>query len=216
MAYNLPNGSTLDFAQTYTPFFTITAVTRGTDTVTVTATGHTFTVGQPVMIKSGWDSIDGKTFIVQTITADDFTISGVDTTDTRENPNGAAVGSVRGVLTWIRVPQILTVTFSGGDQQYTDMNYAGSNKGFSLPTIKSAATLSLVVADDPAQAYFAVIEAADKSNELHVQRINLIGGSELYYTTFVSINNNPSIDKDSLMTKTISLAMYGDVTRVQV
>ena len=214
MAYTLPNGSTLDFAQTYTPFFTITSVTRGNPTVTVTATGHTFTVGQAVTIRSGWDSIDGRTFIVQSVSTNNFTITGVDTTDTRKNPAGASGGTVRGVLSWIRVPQILTVSFSGGQQQYTDMQYVGSDRAFSLPTIKSSASLQLVVADDPNQTYFAVIEAAEKSKQLQVQRLNIKNGSDrLYYTTFASIDKNPSVNRDELMTRTIYLAMYGDVTR---
>lgn len=214
MAYNLPNGSTFDLAQTYTPFFTISNITRANGSVTITATGHTFTVGQVVMIKSSWDGVDGKTLVVQSISGSTFTVNGVDTTDTRKNPSGLQLGTCRGVLTWIQIPQILDVAFSGGDQQSTNIAFVNSAREISLPTRRSAATMTLTLADDSAGAYFNTLAAADKSKELHVQRINLADKTKLYYTTYVSLNKNIGITRNQIMTREVVFSLYNDVTRV--
>lgn len=211
MAYQLPNGSTFEFASGYTPFFTITAITRAANAV-FTAAGHTLTVGQIVMIKSGWWDIDGRAFKVSAITATTFTLAGADTTDTKRNA-GTAFGKVRGVTNWVNVPQILNLSLSGGEQQYTTFSPSRSGKEVSRPTTKSAATMVLEVADDKSLPLFATIEAAARTQELQVQRLTLINQDFIVYASLASITKTPKLQRDQLMTRTISLALQGDNTR---
>lgn len=211
MAYQLPNGSTFEFASGYTPFFTITAITRAANAV-FTAAGHTLTVGQIVMIKSGWWDIDGRAFKVSAITSTTFTLAGADTTDTKRNA-GTAFGKVRGVTNWVNVPQILNLSLSGGEQQYTTFSPSRSGKEVSRPTTKSAATMVLEVADDKSLPLFATIEAAARTQELQVQRLTLINQDFIVYASLASITKTPKLQRDQLMTRTISLALQGDNTR---
>lgn len=211
MAYQLPNGSTFEFASGYTPFFNITAITRSANAV-VTAAGHTFTVGQIVMIKSSWWDIDGRAFKVSAVTFNTFTLAGADTTDTKRNA-GNAFGKARGVITWVNVPQILTLSLSGGEQQYTTFSPSRSGKEVSRPTTKSAATMLLEVADDKSLPLFATIETAARTQELQVQRLTLINNDVILYASLASITKTPKLQRDQLMTRTISLALQGDNTR---
>lgn len=212
MAYQLPNGSTFDFASGYTPFFTITAISRATDAV-VTAPGHTFTVGQVVMIRSGWWDLDGRAFNVSARTTTTFTLQGADTTDTERNPTGSVLGNVRGVTTWQRIPQILSLNLTGGTTQYTTFSPSGSGKDVSMPTTKSASTMEIGVADDPEQTFFKTIETASRTNIPQVQRLNLNNGSYLLYCTMTDLSKTPSVAQNEIMTRTIYLALQGDSTR---
>lgn len=211
MAYQLPNGSTFEFASGYTPFFTITAITRAANAV-VTAPGHTLNVGQIVMIKSGWWDIDGRAFKVSAVSGNTFTLGGADTTDTKRN-NGTAYGKVRGVLTWVQVPQILTLDLSGGEQQYTTYSPSRSGKEVSRPTIRTGSVMTIEVADDKSLPLFATIEAAARTQELQVQRLTLINKDIIVYASLASVTKTPKLQRDQLMTRTISLALQGDNTR---
>lgn len=211
MAYQLPNGSTFEFASGYTPFFTITAITRAANAV-FTASGHTLTVGQIVMIKSGWWDIDGRAFRVSAITTTTFTLAGADTTDTKRNA-GTIYGTVRGVTAWVPIPQILNVSLSGGEQQSTTFSPSRSGKEVSRPTTKSAATMTLEVADDKSLPLFATIEAAARTQEIQVQRLTLINSDYIVYASLPSITKTPKLQRDQLMTRTISLSLQGDNTR---
>lgn len=211
MAYQLPNGSTFDFASGYTPFFTITAITRATNAV-FTAAGHTLTVDQIVMIKSGWWDIDGRAFKVTAVTTNTFTLSGADTTDTKRNA-GTLYGTVRGVTAWTKVPQILNLDLSGGDQQYTTYSPSGSGKEVSRPTIKSGATMKIELADDKALPLFATVEAASRTGEVQVQRLNMRDSDVIVYASLVSITKTPKMQRDQLMTRLITLALQGENTR---
>lgn len=212
MAYQLPNGSTFDFASSYTPFFTITAISRSTNAV-FTAAGHTFTVGQIVMVKSGWYDIDGRAFRVSAVLGNTFTLEGADTTDTYRNKDGANFGTCRGVLGWTTVPQILDLTLTGGEQQFTTYSPSGSGKEVSRPTSKSASVMSLDVADDNTLPFFNVIEAAARTDESYVQRLTLKNGAFVLYSTLVSITHTPTLQRNQLMTRRITLTLQGDNTR---
>lgn len=211
MAYQLPNGSTFDFASGYTPFFTITAITRSTD-AQFTAPGHSLTLGQIVMIKSRWWDIDGRAFRVSAVAADKFTLAGADTTDTKRNA-GTFYGTVRGVLSWVKVPQILTLSLTGGDQQYTSFSPSRSGKEISRPTTKSGSTMTIEVADDKSLPLFPTIEAAARTEEIQVQRLTLINSDVILYASLASITKTPKLARDQLMTRTITLALQGDNTR---
>ena len=211
MAYQLPNGSTFEFASGYTPFFTITAITRAANAV-FTATGHTLTVNQIVMIKSGWWDIDGRAFRVSAVTATTFTLAGADTTDTKRNA-GTIYGTVRGVTAWVQVPQILNLSLSGGEQQYTTFSPSRSGKEVSRPTTKSSATMQLEVADDKSLPLFATIEAASRTEEIQVQRLTLINNDLIVYASLASITKTPKLQRNQLMTRTIYLTLQGDNTR---
>ena len=211
MAYQLPNGSTFEFASGYTPFFTITAISRAANAV-FTAAGHNLTVNQIVMIKSGWWDIDGRAFRVTAVTGTTFTLAGADTTDTKRNA-GTAYGTVRGVLTWVKVPQILNLDLSGGEQQYTTYSPSRSGKEVSRPTIKSGSIMTIEVADDKTLPLFATIEAAERTQEIQVQRLTLINSDYIVYASLASITKTPKLQRDQLMTRKITLALQGDNTR---
>jgi hypothetical protein len=215
MAFRLPNGSTFDFAATYSADVTITSISNANPAV-VTATGHSFVEGDIVHITTGWVKLTGRAFRVGTVVAGDtFELEGVDTTKTASYPAGSSAGSVKKVATWVNIPQITEVASSGGEQQFYQFGFLEESEDRQVPTTKSPSTLTLTVADDPAQPYVAVVEAADDLREERVQRLNLVNGDVVLYNSIASITSTPSLTRNQLMTRTITLAQQGRVTRYQ-
>lgn len=212
MAFRLPNGSTFDFAATYSPEVTVTSISNANPAV-VTATGHTFVEGDIVVINSGWVKITGRAFRVGEVVTDTFELEGLDATMTTRFPVGTSAGTAKKVATWVNIPQITGVTSSGGEQQFYTFGFLEEDEDRQLPTTKSPSVLTLTVADDPAQPYVPVVEAADELKEQRVQRLNLIDGSTILYVSVASITNTPTLTRNELMQRTITLAQQGRVTR---
>lgn len=213
MAFRLPNGSTFDFAATYSADVTVTSISNAKPAV-VTATGHTFVAGDIVHLTTGWVKLTGRAFRVGTVVAGDtFELEGVDTTSVVTYPSGSSAGTVKKVATWVNIPQITEVASSGGEQQFYQFGFLEESEDRQVPTTKSPSTLTLTVADDPAQAYVPVVEAADELREERVQRLNLVNGDVVLYNSIASITSTPSLTRNSLMTRTITLAQQGRVTR---
>lgn len=213
MAFRLPNGSTVDFAATYSADVTITGISNANPAV-VSAAGHTFEEGDIVVITSGWVRLTGRAFRVGTVEAGTtFTLESLDTTDTAQFPTGTSAGSVKSVETWVGIPQITSATSSGGEQQFYTFGFLQESVDRQLPTTKSPSVLTLVVADDPDQPYVPVIEKADETQAETVQRLNLVDGSSILYVSVASITRTPSLTRNEIMTRTISLAQQGDISR---
>lgn len=212
MAFRLPNGSTFDFAEEYGDAVTITAISNANPAV-ATATTHGFVKGDIVVVTSGWVKMTGRAFKVGEVTADTFEILGVNTTSTQSYPAGVSAGTAKKVEKWVNIPQITEVASSGGEQQFYQFGFLEEDEDRQIPTTKSPSTLTLTVADDPDQPYVPVVEAADELKEERIQRLNLVNGDVILYNSIASITNTPSLTRNQIMVRTITLAQQGRVTR---
>lgn len=212
MAFRLPNGSTFDFAETYGSDKTITAISNANPAV-ASSTAHGFTQGDIVVITSGWVKLTGRAFKVGTVTTDTFVLTGVNTLSTQSFPAGTSAGTAKEVTEWVNIPQITEVASSGGEQQFYQFGFLEEDEDRQIPTTKSPSTLTLTVADDPSQPYVPVVEAADELKEERVQRLNLVNGDVILYNSIASITNTPSLTRNQIMVRTITLAQQGRVTR---
>jgi hypothetical protein len=212
MAFRLPNGSTFDFAEEYSAPVVVTAISNANPAV-VSAAGHTFVEGDIIVLQTGWLKLSGRGFKVGTVASGTFELVGVDTTSTQRYPTGSSAGSAKSVEKWVNIPQITEVASSGGEQQFYQFGFLEEDEDRQIPTTKSPSTLTLTVADDPDQPFVPVVEAADELKEERLQRLNLVNGDIVLYNSIASISNTPSLTRNQLMVRTITLAQQGRVTR---
>jgi hypothetical protein len=137
-----------------------TAASNAAETV-LTTTGATLSAGDIVLVTSGWTRLNNRAVRVKTATATAITLEAIDTTNLQLFPVGGGIGSLKKVLTWVSIPQVTDVASSGGTQNYTDVVFLEDDQGKQIPTDKAATSMVLTIADDPAQAFNAVLNAAD-------------------------------------------------------
>lgn len=213
MAFRLPNGATFDFAATYGESVTVTAISNAAEAV-VSAPNHELVAGDIVVMSTGWVRLSERSFRVKSVVADvSFVLEKVDTTDVSRFPAGASAGSVKKVATWVNIPQITEVASSGGEQGFYTFGFLEENQDRQIPTTKSPSVLTLTVADDPAQPFVPVVEKADELVDNQVQRLNLVNGDIILFVSVATITNTPSLQRNNLMTRTITLAQQGVTTR---
>lgn len=216
MAFRLPNGSTFDFAETYSDEATIVSISNASPAVVTTSAAHGFTKGQIVHITSGWVKLTGRAFKVgEVVDTGTFTfeLENVDTTSEQRYPEGSSAGTAKVVTKWVNIPQITEVASSGGEQQFYQFGFLEEDEDRQIPTTKSPSTLTLTVADDPDLPYVTVVETADELKAERIQRLNLVNGDIVLYNSIASISNTPSLTRNQLMVRTITLAQQGRVTR---
>lgn len=212
MGFKLPNGSTFEVASAYGSAVTITALSNANPAV-ATAAGHTLENGDVVLITSGWPKLNGRLARVASVAAGTFALEGIDTTDTAKYPAGSGIGSAKPVSTWAQIPQITDVATNGGEQQFATFGFLEEDDDRQLPTTKSPSSMTLTVADDPALAYVSVVEAADEGREQEAARLNLPGGSSILYGVYLSITQTPTLSRNNIMTRAITLSLAGRPTR---
>lgn len=214
MSYTLPNGSTVDLASSYSAEVVITSISNSNPAV-VTATGHGFAEGDIVQIVSGWELLTNRSFVVGDVTTDTFELIGsqADTTDTTFFPAGGGVGTAKSVETWVNIPQITSVEFSGLEMQYLDIQFLSSRTQVQLPTVRTAGTMTLTVADDSEQPFVPVVQAYDFDLSINTVRLNLVNGDSILYPAIISFTPTPTITINELLVNTLGMAIQGTPTR---
>lgn len=212
MGYKIPNGGYFQHAATYDAVLPFTELSNATEAV-AKVTGASLAVGDIVLLTSGWSKLDNKVVRVKTATATAITLEGIDTTDVLLFPAGGGVGTMKKVLTWVQIPQITDLAFSGGEQNYLDVVFLEDDQGKQVPTDKTATSMTLTIADDPVKQFNGVLLKADARKQVEAARLVLPGNDQLLYGTFTSFSKQPAVSRSNLLTRTVSLALQSEPTR---
>lgn len=214
MGVKIPNGSVLEISSSLSNPVTVTAISNGTNPV-VTANGHTYSNGDVVALFNGWAGVTDKAYKITSVVAGvSFRLVGADTTSTTEFPPLSSGGTVQKVLGWVDIPNILSIDFSGGGQQYHTITYLKEKQSKEVPTIKSPSTMELQVAEDLKLPCYPVLTLADKLGTPYVQRLtNRITGDVVLYLSVVSLSPHPRITRNEVVSRDISFSLRGTITR---
>lgn len=208
----LPNGSVLEIASTLGAAVPFTALTNAKPPV-ASAVGHSIDADDILLISSGWALINDRTAKAADVTTDAFSLAGLDTTNTDRFTAGAGVGSVVPVSGWTQISKVTGFTVSGGEQQFLTVGYLENDDDLQFPTNRNPISVSVTVEDQPTALYVPVVEGYDDSKELTVIRLKLPGGGQILMPGYVSITSTPTMERNQLMTRTISVGLSGRPTR---
>lgn len=212
MAVNLPNGAVVSVASTYAAAKTITAITNASPAV-ASSTAHGFVTGDLVEITSGWARLNRRIVRVTNITADTFSLEGVDATSTNLYPAGGGAGSARKISAWTQISQVLEFTTSGGEQQFVNYSFLESDAENQIPTVKSASSFTLSIADDATLPHYAVLSAANDDRVPRALRCSLPSGSQILYDGYVTLNKTPTLTKNEIMALQATVSMTSEPMR---
>ncbi|MBC3456347.1 phage tail protein [Pseudomonas mosselii] len=208
----LPNGSVLEIASTLGTAVPFTALTNAKPPV-ASAVGHSIDADDILLISSGWALINDRAAKAANVTTDAFSLAGLDTTNTDRYTAGAGIGSVVPVSGWTQISKVTGFTVSGGEQQFLTVGYLENDDDLQFPTNRNPISVSVTVEDQPSALYVPVVEGYDDSKELTVIRLKLPGGGQILMPGYVSITSTPTMERNQLMTRTISVGLSGRPTR---
>ncbi|QXG35486.1 phage tail protein [Pseudomonas viridiflava] len=212
MGFRLPNGATLQIASEYGAAIPVTALSNANPTV-ATAAAHGLADGDIIAVTSGWTRLNDRAARVDNSLSGSFELEKINTLNVQPYPAGSGAGSVREVTAFVEISQITDVGTSGGDQQFTTFGFLADDDDRQLPTSKNPISMSFTVADDPDLPYVAVVEEADEDKQPRVLRLNLPGGSVILYSAYVSITATPTLSRNNVMSRTITISLAGRSTR---
>ena len=199
MAARLPDGATVSLATTYGTAKAVSGITNASPGV-ATSTAHGLANGAILAVTSGWQNLTDRIVRVSASATNTFGLEGIDTTLTSRYPIGSGVGSVQEITAFTQIQQIMGFTTSGGDQQFTNYSFLEQDFETQTPTITSAQSITLDIADDPSLAGYIALKAASEARAVRALRLSLPDGSFLLYQGLVSFNETPTVTKGQVMT----------------
>jgi len=207
MSYGFPEGSSQQFSQTFAAAKTITAMTNANPAV-CTSVAHGYTTGDEVLITSTWEDATDTVFKVTVLTADTFSLSGLNALNTGFYPVGGT-GTAQKISGWTAIPQVLTISASGGDARFTDVAPLAKRNAIKIPTGFNATSITLTLAHDALQAaYITMLDISRSLTKVAFKQV-ISGGSVTYGYGYMSTSEMPKLNNNSVNQVDAALTILG-------
>ena len=195
MAFAIPNGSRVNVAKAYLAPIVFTAASNATECELTVASAAGILAGDVVQVNSGWLKLDNMVLRVKSVTGTKIVLEAFDTTDTNKFPAGTGAGTLRKIDSWITMPQVMTLSTEGGDQQTISVQFLEDDKARTIPTFKNAVVQVYTFAHDPLLAiYKRLIELDESSDTTAIWFHNQRGKADRYYSAKVSFQKVPKTE----------------------
>ena len=212
MAVSLPNGAIVSIGSAYGSSLTISGLTNANPAV-ATSTAHGLSNGDIVRITSGWSRLNGKVVRVANVATNTFELEGIDTSSTTNYPAGSGTGSAQEVTTFTQISQILGSSSTGGEQQFVEYQFLEADAQVRIPTVKSAAGLTLTIADDPTLSGYTALSTANDDRLARALKVALPNGSFIYYQAYATLNKTPSLSVNEVSTVEATFSLLNEPVR---
>ena len=187
MTFAIPNGSRVNVAKAYQAPITFTAASNATECELTVASAAGILAGDVVQVSSGWLKLDNMVLRVKSVAGTKIVLDSFDTSDTTKFPAGTGAGTLRKIDTWITMPQVMTLSTEGGDQQTISVQFLEDDKARTIPTFKNAVVQVYTFAHDPLLAIYKRLSELDESSDTTaVWFHNPRGKADRYYSAKVS------------------------------
>ncbi|MFD0669721.1 phage tail tube protein [Ramlibacter sp. MAHUQ-53] len=208
MAYAFPEGSVQYFSNTFASAKTISAITNANPAV-ATSTAHGYTTGDEILLTSGWEDATDSVFKIEVIDANSFKILGLNTTNTSFFPAGTGTGTAQKLSGWTSIPQVLTISSSGGDARFTDVAPLAKRNALRIPTGFNATSITLSLAHDASNAnYQTMVDISRTLSKVAFKQV-LGGGSTTYGYGYMSVSEVPSLNNNQVNTVQAAMTVLG-------
>jgi len=208
MAYFFPEGASFQFSQTFASAKTITAITNASSAV-ATCTAHGFSTGDEILLTSGWEDATDTVYKVTSIDANTFSIQGLNTTNTAFFPTGTGIGSAQKVSGWTNIPQVLTISSSGGDAKFTTITPLAKRNAINVPVGFNATSVTLTMGHDPSDVNYQTMVSISRTLSKVALKEVLSGGAVVYGYGYLNVSEQPSMNNGQANTVQAALTMLG-------
>lgn len=208
MAYYFAEGSKVQFTQTFASAKTITAATN-TNPCVMTSSAHGYATNDEILLTTSWEDATDSIYKITVIDANSFSVAGLDTTNTSYYAPGSGVGTAQKASAWTDIPQVLSISSSGGDARFTDISPLSKRNSIKVPTGFNATSVTLSLGHDAAQAgYITMLGISRNLSKVGIKQV-ISGGAVTYGYGYMSVSENPKLNVNQANTVDAALTILG-------
>lgn len=209
MSLYFAEGSSQQFSQTFAPAVAITGISNANPAVATTGTAHGYTTGDEILLTSGYEDATDSVYKITVLTTTTYSILGLDTSNTGFFPAGTGAGTGQKVTAWTVIPQILTISGSGGDARFTDVQLLSKRNGIKVPTGFNAISITMSLAHDAAQpAYITMLGISRNLSKVAFKQV-VSGGSVTYGFGYLSVSEMPKLNSNQVNAVDAAMTVLG-------
>jgi len=207
MAFNFPEGSRFQFSTTFAGAKSITALSNASPAV-ATSTAHGYSDADEILLASGWEDANDSIFRVDQLTADTFSVLGLNSTNTTFYGAGTGIGEAKKISGWTDIPQVLTINTQGGDAKFTEVQLLAARNGIKIPTGFNSSSITLELAHDPANSTYQSMIDLSRTFTKCAFRVTGSGGTA-YSFGYMVVSEVPSMSAGQVNKVQCTIAALG-------
>ena len=174
-----------------------------------TSVAHGYTTNDEILLTSGWEDATDSVYKITVLTADTFSIQGLDTTNTGFYPVGTGAGTAQKISGWTAIPQVLTISGSGGDARFTDVQLLAKRNSLRIPTGFNATSITMSLAHDAANANYVTMVGISRNLSKVAFKQVISGGSVTYGYGYLSVSEMPKLNSNQVNSVDAALTVIG-------
>lgn len=212
MSITLAIGTQVQIASTYGSSKTMSAISNATEAVATLESSHGITTADYFEMTSGWGRATSRAFRCKSVSTNDVTVEGFNTSSTTFYPAASGAGSVREITAWATITQLTrALQVTGGGQQYADISTLDDVLDKRLPTTRSPVDVALPIYYDPTLSWWATVLEASQTSTPATVRFLFPNGAKLLAVAYWSLQDTPTIEDGTLRSR-IDLSYAGAPT----
>lgn len=209
MAYKFPDGASFQFSTTFAAAKTITAFTNANPGI-ATSVAHGFADDDELLLVSPWEDATDSVFRADQLTADTLSLKGLDTTNLTFFPAGAAAGStLQKISAWQTIPQVLTISTSGGDARRATISPLARRTPINVPLGLNPVDIELTIGHDASNATYQQMLAITRALTKIAFKMVLADGSATYGYGNMVVGSFPQLQSGQANQVTVGINLLG-------
>lgn len=209
MAYKFPDGASFQFSTTFATAKTITAFTNANPGV-ATSVAHAYVDDDELLLVSPWEDATDSVFRADQLTADTLSLKGLDTTNLTFFPAGAAAGStLQKISAWQTIPQVLTISTSGGDARRATISPLARRTPINVPLGLNPVDIELTIGHDASNATYQQMLAITRALTKIAFKMVLADGSATYGYGNMVVGSFPQLQSGQANQVTVGINLLG-------
>lgn len=209
MAYAFPEGAKFYFSQTFAAAKTLATMSNANPTV-AGSVAHGYVDNDELLLTSGWEDATDTVFKADQLTADTFSLLGLNTLNTGFfAPGGGASSTTQKISGWTEIPQVLTISSTGGDARFTTINPLARRNAINVPTGFNPTNITLGLGHDAANANYLVMLDISRTLAKVAFKLQLSGGAVSYGYGHMVVSEMPSLNVNQANQVTCAMALLG-------
>lgn len=209
MAYKFPDGASFQFSTTFAAAKTIASFTNANPGV-ATNVAHGFADDDELLLVSPWEDGTDSVFRADQLSADTFSLKGLDTTNTTFFPAGNGAGStVHKVSSWLTIPQVLTIATNGGDARKATISPLARRTPINVPLGLNPVDITLTIGHDASNATYQTMLGITRAlTKIAFKMVQADGSASYGYGNMV-VGSFPSMQSGRENQAQVSISLLG-------
>lgn len=188
----------------------LTSISNASPPLATTGAVHGGVDADEFVLFLSWDDFNESVARIDQQSTTTFTIPGYDSSDTNWYPAASSSGTVQKITGWQEIGQVLSITPSGGEAKFEEVNPFDRRNGVKIPTGFSAASLEMTLGWDRSRTDQQLLQVASRTAGKRAFKFVLPGGVYGYAYGVVSASGLPVFE--TILKQKVSLTMNGQFT----